>query len=68
MAEHWNGGNGGKGSKMRPPSVTPDEFSSNWDRIFSIKNEKTSSKTDQTNQPVESGEVGVSKLSGDTIN
>ena len=68
MAEHWNGGNGGKGSKARPPSVTLDEFDSNWDRIFSNKNEKISSKTDQTNQSFEPGEVVVSELPRDSIN
>jgi hypothetical protein len=26
MAEHWNGGNGGKGSKPRPYSVSQDEL------------------------------------------
>ena len=68
MAEHWNGGNGGKGSKTRPPSVTLDEFDSNWDRIFSNKNEKVSSKTDQTYQSFEPGEVVVSELPRDTLN
>ena len=68
MAEHWNGGNGGKGSKTRPPSVTLDEFDSNWDRIFSNRNEKVSSKTDQANQSFEPGEVVVSELPRDTLN
>jgi hypothetical protein len=68
MAEHWNGGNGGKGSKTRPPSVSLDKFDSNWDRIFSSKNEKISSKTDQTNQSFQPGEVVVSELPGNTDN
>ena len=68
MAEHWNGGNGGKGSKTRPPSVTLDEFDSNWDRIFSNRNEKVSSKTDQANQSFESGEVVVPELPRNTLN
>jgi hypothetical protein len=34
MAEHWNGGNGGKGSKPRPFSVTQDEYDNRWDLIF----------------------------------
>ena len=68
MAEHWNGGNGGKGSKTRPPSVTLDEFDSNWDRIFSNRNEKVSSKTDQANQSFKPGEVVVSELPRDTLN
>ena len=68
MAEYRNRGNGGKGSKTRPPSVTLDEFDNNWDRIFSNNNEKVSSKTDQTNQSFQSGEVVVSELPGNTIN
>ena len=68
MTEHWNGGNGGKGSKTRPPSVTLDEFDSNWDSIFSNRNEKFSSKTDQTYQSFEPGEVVVSELPRDTLN
>ena len=68
MSDHWNGGNGGKGSKTRPPSVTLDEFDSNWNRIFSNKNEKISSKTDQTTQSFEPGEVVVSELPRDTLN
>lgn len=34
MAEHWNGGNGGKGSKPRPFSVSSDEYSKRWEAIF----------------------------------
>ena len=34
MAEHWNGGNGGKGSKPRPYAVTKDEFDQKFDTIF----------------------------------
>jgi hypothetical protein len=26
MAEHWNGGNGGKGSKPRPYNISKEEF------------------------------------------
>jgi hypothetical protein len=37
MAEHWNGGTGGKGSKPRPYSVPKEVFDSNFDRIFSKK-------------------------------
>lgn len=35
MSEHWNGGNGGKGSAPRPYAVDQDTFASNWDAIFS---------------------------------
>jgi len=34
MAEHWNGGSGGKGSKPRPYSVSKEEFDNRWDNIF----------------------------------
>lgn len=34
MAEHWNGGNGGKGSKPRPYGVPLEVFDENMDRIF----------------------------------
>ena len=37
MAEHWNGGNGGKGSKPRPYSVSQEEFDDRWDLIFGKK-------------------------------
>lgn len=37
MAEHWNGGNGGKGCKPRPYSVDKETFENNWDRIFGKK-------------------------------
>jgi hypothetical protein len=42
MAEHWNGGNGGKGSRPRPYSVSQKEFDNRWDLIFKKnKDEKT---------------------------
>jgi hypothetical protein len=31
----------GKGSKPRPFTVTKEDFSSNWDRIFNVKNNNT---------------------------
>jgi hypothetical protein len=34
MAEHWNGGNGGKGSAPRPFSIAQDEYAKRWDAIF----------------------------------
>ena len=40
MAEHWNGGNGGKGSKPRPYAVTKDEFDKKFDTIFGEKKSK----------------------------
>ena len=40
MAEHWNGGNGGKGCKPRPYSVTKDEFDQKFDTIFGERKSK----------------------------
>ena len=37
MAEHWNGGTGGKGSKPRPYSVTKEEFDTKFESIFGAK-------------------------------
>ena len=37
MAEHWNGGSGGKGSKPRPYAVSKDEFDESHTRIFGEK-------------------------------
>jgi hypothetical protein len=37
MAEHWNGGNGGKGSKPRPYNISKKEFDDKFDTIFGEK-------------------------------
>jgi hypothetical protein len=37
MAEHWNGGTGGKGSKPRPFSVSQKEYDDRFDAIFGKK-------------------------------
>lgn len=58
---------GGKGSKPRPYSVTQDEFADNWDRIFSKKNEKASSKADQADESSKPGELVVPGLQQDTF-
>ena len=58
---------GGKGSKPRPFSVKQDEFADNWDRIFSKKNEKASSKTDQADQSSKPGELVVPGLQQDSF-
>lgn len=42
MAEHWNGGNGGKGSRPRPFSVDQKTFDDNFDRIFGKKKKQES--------------------------
>ena len=44
MAEHWNGGNGDKGSKPRPYAVTKDEFDESHTRIFGDKTEERERK------------------------
>lgn len=31
----------GKGSKPRPFTITREDFSSNWDRIFKVKEDNT---------------------------
>ena len=48
MAEHWNGGNGGKGCKPRPYAVTRDEFDQKFDTIFGAKQSKYCSKCGKT--------------------
>ena len=37
MAEHWNGGTGGKGSKPRPFSVSQKEYDDRFDAILGKK-------------------------------
>ena len=46
MAEHWNGGNGGKGSRPRPYSVSQAEFDNRWDAIFGKKKKTDAEKFD----------------------
>ena len=58
---------GGKGSKPRPYSITQNEFADNWDRIFSKKNEKASSETDQVDQSSKPGELVVPGLQQDSL-
>jgi hypothetical protein len=40
MAEHWNGGSGGKGSRPRPFSVSQEEFDNRFEAIFGKKENK----------------------------
>ena len=44
MSEHWNGGNGGKGSKPRPFNISDEEFEQNMNRIFGDKSEEKARK------------------------
>lgn len=48
MAEHWNGGNGGKGCKPRPYSVAKEEFDQKFDTIFGQKQSKYCSSCGKT--------------------
>jgi hypothetical protein len=40
MAEHWNGGNGGKGSRPRPFSVSQEEYDNRFEAIFGKKDKE----------------------------
>ena len=44
MSEHWNGGNGGKGSKPRPFNISDSEYEENLKRIFGDKTEEKERK------------------------
>jgi hypothetical protein len=46
MAEHWNGGTGGKGSKPRPFSVSQKEYDERFDAIFGKKKKTEAEKFD----------------------
>jgi hypothetical protein len=47
MAEHWNGGTGGKGSKPRPFSVSQKEYDERFDAIFGKKKKTEAEKFDE---------------------
>lgn len=58
MAEHWNGGTGGKGSKARPFSISQEEYANRWDAIFQrdlpkeekeVKHDESDTKQNQSN-------------------
>jgi hypothetical protein len=40
MAEHWNGGTGGKGSKPRPFNISQEEYGDRFEAIFGKKKKK----------------------------
>jgi hypothetical protein len=40
MAEHWNGGTGGKGSKPRPFNISQEEYADRVEAIFGKKKKK----------------------------
>ncbi len=44
MAEHWNGGSGGKGDKPRPFNISDEEYEANLIRIFGDKSEEKARK------------------------
>lgn len=57
MAEHWNGGNGGKGSRPRPFSVDQKTFENNWEAIFGKKNKSEDDKKSSDDEIIDhSGE------------
>jgi hypothetical protein len=43
MAEHWNGGTGGKGSKPRPYAISKEQFDNKFESIFGEKKKYCSS-------------------------
>jgi hypothetical protein len=47
MAEHWNGGSGGKGSRPRPFSVSQEEFDNRFEAIFGKKTKTDQEKFDE---------------------
>ena len=61
MAEHWNGGSGGKGSKPRPYAVTKDEFDQKFDTIFGKKESKYCSKCGKTHSWCQCDNTGTDK-------
>ena len=56
MAEHWNGGSGGKGSRPRPFSVSQEEYDNRFEAIFGKKKPK-----------IECGECGWTGTLDDTF-
>ena len=44
MAEHWNGGTGGKGDKPRPYAVPLEEYDESHVRIFGDKTKEREQK------------------------
>ena len=50
MAEHWNGGSGGKGSRPRPYSVTQEEYENRWNAIFQRDQPKEEKQKETQNE------------------
>ena len=44
MAEHWNGGNGGKGCKPRPFNISDSQYAENMKRVFGDKEVERAAK------------------------
>ena len=60
MAEHWNGGNGGKGSAPRPYSISQEEYASRWDAIFQRdlpkeEEDKVTRNNEETQEVIKNG-------------
>lgn len=60
MTEHWNGGNGGKGSAPRPFSISQEEYASRWDAIFQRdlpkeEDDKVTRNNEETQEVIKTG-------------
>ncbi len=47
MAEHWNGGTGGKGDKPRPFNISQEEYGNRFEAIFGKKKKSEAEKFDE---------------------
>jgi len=52
----------GKGSKPRPFTITKEDFSSNWDRIFNVKNDNTGIDTNEYQDILSTEDAVISAL------
>jgi hypothetical protein len=60
MAEHWNGGTGGKGSKPRPFNISQEEYADRFEAIFGKKkkdNEQKDNDIRADNSDAQSGKT-----------
>lgn len=60
MAEHWNGGTGGKGSKPRPFNISQEEYADRFETIFGKKkkdNERKDNDIGPDNSDAQSGKT-----------
>ncbi len=52
----------GKGSKPRPFTITKEDFSSNWDRIFNVKNDNTGTDKNEYQDVLSTEDAVISAL------